>query len=107
MLVRNIAIGVIGVLLGLFLVGPAVFADGSFNERLTVFGLIVIFYAAAGVLSGYLTGSRKSGIWLGLPGIVTGGLMSDAPRITIVVIVLVIVAAGLGVYRGVRLKARR
>ncbi|MHB1419070.1 MAG: DUF6954 family protein [Bacillota bacterium] len=107
MVIRNILIGVIGVFLGFFLVGPTVFADGPYDERLMAFGIIVIAYAVAGGLSGYFTGSWKSGIWMGLPGIIIGGMMSDALRVTIVVICIIILATLLGTYGGIWLKARQ
>lgn len=58
-----------GALVGTFLAGPIVFADGPMRERLTALGVATVAYVLLGACSGWWLRTRAAGFWLAAPGV--------------------------------------
>lgn len=95
----------VGLLPALFLIGPAVYADGSTGERLAVLGAAALAYGLLGAGSGYLTRAWQMGLWLSLPALLVTVALGDSAVLVVASAFTAVGASVGGAHTGVRLRA--
>lgn len=100
-----------GSILGFFGVLVSVFADGSFTERMTTIGVILMVYALLSAMWAYFQPkySWSWGLIVGLPGIMLLGLyiLSQFNPYYLLYMVMIMAIACLGAFGGSYLSSRR